>query len=81
MRRHEQGWTAASLHVNNDNKEINVNSSQQILISTEGCSNKRKKKKAVKEFIWLYHISYTQSKWQALMSNDGLINEPLKLQN
>ena len=81
MRRHEQGWTAPYLHVNNDNKEINVNSSQQTLISTEGYSNKRKKKKTVKKCMWLYHISYTQRKWQALMSNDGLINEPLKLQN
>ena len=55
MRRHEQGWTAASLHVNNDNKEINVNSSQQTLISTQGCSNKRKKKSCERVYMVVSH--------------------------
>lgn len=62
MRKHEQGWTAASLHVNNNNKEINVNSSQQTLISIQGVPTREKK--AVKEVaLVVHHISYTQSKW------------------
>lgn len=63
-------WTDTSLSVGNDNKETNVKPSQQMLTSSEVCSNRKTdRKKSLYGFI---KCPTPSEKWYPLMSNDSL---------